>query len=136
MDSEYYRGAVTQRGVVFEPGGDVLLVSAGTRPWTLPGGRIEADADPEPALRGTLREEIGLAVGVERPIATVTNVWGSGDDPVYAVLYHCEARSRNVELNGGLDDWCWFTPEGAMEEAPVPPLEAAIERAVADRDDG
>lgn len=135
MDGEYYRGAVTQRGVVFEPGGDVLLVSSGMRPWTLPGGRIEADADPQPALRRRLHENIGLPVRVDRPVATVTNVWGSGDDPVYAVLFRCEARSRDVDLSEDYDDWCWFTPEGAMEEVPVPPLEAAIERAVADRDD-
>ena len=133
MDEEYFRGQVTQRGVVFGPGGDVLLVTSGLNPWTFPGGRIEADSDPEPALRRTLREDVGLNTAVKRPVKTVTDIWGSGDDPVYAVLYRVEARSRNVELSDR-SDYCWYTPEGAIEEMPFRPLEEAIERALADRE--
>jgi ADP-ribose pyrophosphatase YjhB (NUDIX family) len=133
MTTEQFRGEVTQRGVIFGPGDDVLLVSTGLRPWTFPGGRIRADVKPEPALERTLAERIGLRVDVKRPVRTVTDIWGNGDDPVYAVIYHCEAYSRDVELVDGRDDWCWFTPEGAVEEMHFRPLEEAIERARADR---
>ena len=62
MPEEYFRGQVTQRGVVFGPGGDVLLVTSGLRPWTFPGQRIEADAEPERRPR----LEIGRASCRER----------------------------------------------------------------------
>lgn len=133
MGQQYFRGQVTQRGIVFGPDGDVLLVTSGLRPWTFPGGRIESEADPEPALRRQLYESVGLQTTVERPVKTVTGIWGSGDEPVYAVLYRVEARSRNVELDDR-DEYCWYTPEGAIEEMPFTPLEEAIERAVADRE--
>ena len=133
MGEEYFAGNVTQRGIVFGPGGDVLLVTSGLRPWTLPGGRIETDATPEPALRRRLHENVGLRTTVKRPVKTVTDIWGSGNSPVYAVLYRVEARSRNVELSDDRDDFCWYTPKGAIEEMHFRALEQAIERAVADR---
>ncbi|MEF8853760.1 MAG: NUDIX domain-containing protein [Haloarculaceae archaeon] len=134
MGEGYFAGNVTQRGVVFGPDGDILLVTSGLRPWTFPGGRIETDTDPEPALRRRLYDDVGLQTTVRRPVKTVTDVWGSGSDPVYAVLYRVEARSRNVELSDDRDDFCWYTPEGAIEEMHFRSLEQAIERAIADRE--
>ena len=134
MGEEYFQGHVTQRGIVFGPDGDILLVSSGLRPWTFPGGRIEAGTDPEPALRRRLYEEVGLQTTVKRPVKTVTDVWGKGEDPVYAVLYRVEARSRNVEMGDTRDEFCWYTPEGAIEEMHFRSLEQAIERALSDRE--
>lgn len=132
--ADYFRGQVTQRGIVFGPDGDVLLVTSGLRPWTFPGQRIETEADPETALRETVFEQVGLRATVERPVKTVMDMWGSGDEPVYAVLFRVEARGRDVELNGDFDEFCWYTPAGAIEEMQFTPLEEAIERAVADRE--
>jgi len=134
MDEEYFEGNVTQRGIVFGPDGDILLVTSGLRPWTFPGGRIEADTDPEPALRRRLYDDVGLQTTVKRPVKTVTDIWGSGSKPVYAVLYRVEARSRNVDLSDERDEFCWYTPEGAIEEMHFRALEQAIERAIADRE--
>jgi ADP-ribose pyrophosphatase YjhB (NUDIX family) len=134
MGEEYFEGNVTQRGIVFGPDGDILLVTSGLRPWTFPGGRIEADTDPEPALRRRLYDDVGLQTTVKRPVKTVTDIWGSGSKPVYAVLYRVEARSRNVELSDERDEFCWYTPEGAIEEMHFRALEQAIERAIADRE--
>jgi len=134
MAEEYFRGQVTQRAVVFEPGGDVLLVTSGLRPWTFPGQRIEADTDPASSLRRALFDQVGVHVTVERPVGTATDIWGSGDESVYAVLFRAEARSRNVELSDDYDDFCWYTPDGAIEEMHFKPLEEAVERAVADRE--
>ncbi|QLH79778.1 NUDIX hydrolase [Halosimplex rubrum] len=131
MGESYFRGHVTQRGIVFGPRGDVLLVTSGLRPWTFPGGRIEAEADPEAALRRTLYERVGLHTTVEEPVKTVTDIWGSGDEPVYAVLYRVQARSRDVDLGEEHDDFCWYTPDGAVEEMHFKSLETAVERAVA-----
>jgi ADP-ribose pyrophosphatase YjhB (NUDIX family) len=133
MDEEYFRGQVTQRGIVFGPDGDVLLVTSGLRPWTFPGQCIEGETDPEPALRRALHDQVGLHVTVERPVKTVTDMWGNGDESVYAVLFRAEARSRDVDLNDDYDDFCWYTPEGAIEEMHFRSLEEAIERAVEDR---
>ena len=134
MGEEYFCGNVTQRGIVFGPDGDILLVTSGLRPWTFPGGRIEAETDPEPALRRRLYEDVGLQTTVKRPVKTVTDIWGSGEDRVYAVLYRVEARSRNVDLSDRRDEYCWYTPEGAIEEMHFRPLEQAIERAITDRE--
>jgi len=134
MGEEYFEGNVTQRGIVFGPDGDILLVTSGLRPWTFPGGRIEAGSDPEPALRRRLYDDVGLQTTVKRPVKTVTDIWGSGNSPVYAVLYRVEARSRNVELSDERDEFCWYTPEGAIEEMHFRALEQAIERAIAARE--
>ena len=134
MTGDYFRGHVTQRGIVFGPDGDVLLVASGLRPWTFPGQRIEAGREPEVALRETVFDQVGLRATVERPVKTVTDMWGSGDESVYAVLFHVEARERDVELNDEFDEFCWYTPAGAIEEMQLRPLEEAIERAVADRE--
>jgi ADP-ribose pyrophosphatase YjhB (NUDIX family) len=134
MGEEYFEGNVTQRGIVFGPDGDILLVTSGLRPWTFPGGRIEVDTDPEPALRRRLYDDVGLQTTVKRPVKTVTDIWGSGSSPVYAVLYRVEARSRNVDLSDERDEFCWYTPEGAIEEMHFRALEQAIERAIADRE--
>jgi len=134
MGEEYFEGNVTQRGIVFGPDGDILLVTSGLRPWTFPGGRIEAGSDPEPALRRRLYDDVGLQTTVKRPVKTVTDIWGSGNSPVYAVLYRVEARSRNVDLSDERDEFCWYTPEGAIEEMHFRALEQAIERAIADRE--
>ena len=135
MGETYFSGHVTQRGIVFGPSGDVLLVTSGLRPWTFPGGRIEADSKPKPALRRTLHDRVGLHTTVEEPVQTVTDVWGSGDKAVYAVLYRVEARTRNVELDDKHDDYCWYTPDGAIEEMHFRSLEDAVERAVANHED-
>lgn len=136
MAEAYFRGHVTQRGIVFGPDGDVLLVTSGLRPWTFPGGRIEADSEPEAALRRTLFERVGLHTEVREPVKTVTDMWGSGDEPVYAVLYRVQARSRDVELGDEHDDFCWYTPDGAIEEMHFRSLEEAVERAVANYENG
>jgi len=134
MGEEYFEGNVTQRGIVFGPDGDILLVTSGLRPWTFPGGRIETDTDPEPALRRCLYDDVGIQTTVKRPVKTVTDIWGSGNSPVYAVLYRVEARSRNVDLSDERDEFCWYTPQGAIEEMHFRALEQAIERAIADRE--
>lgn len=134
MGETYFRGHVTQRGIVIGPRGDVLLVTSGLRPWTFPGGRIESGAEPEAALRRTLHERVGLHTTVEEPVKTVTDMWGKGDEPVYAVLYRVQARSRDVDLDGTHDDYCWYTPEGAIGEMHFKSLETAVERAVANHE--
>jgi ADP-ribose pyrophosphatase YjhB (NUDIX family) len=134
MAETYFEGHVTQRGIVFGPRGDVLLVTSGLRPWTFPGGRIETEAEPEAALRRTLHQRTGLHTTVEEPVKTVTDIWGKGDEPVYAVLYRVEAHNRTVTLDGKHDDFCWYTPEGAVEEMHFESLETAVRRAVANHE--
>jgi ADP-ribose pyrophosphatase YjhB (NUDIX family) len=130
---DHYRGEVTQRGIVFDRDGRILLVRMGLRPWTFPGGRIDCDERPEGALRRKLREEIDVNVTVERPVKTVTDVWGNEDDqPVFAVLYYCEALTTTVDPGDDYDNWTWVTPEDAIDRMPFASLENAIEQAVAD----
>ena len=133
-DEDHYRGEVTQKAVVFGPEGNVLLVRSEGFPWELAGGRIEKAEDPAPALARELREELGLDVTVERPVKTVTGVWYNRDEePVYAVVYHCEADRRAVDLHHEHDEFEWVPVEEALDRMPVESLEVAVERAHADR---
>jgi 8-oxo-dGTP diphosphatase len=135
MSEGYFQGEVTQRAIVFSPDGDVLMVTEGLRPWTFPGGRIEADAEPEPALRRKLFDEIGVQTDVLGPVKTVTDVWGNEDgDSVFAVMYFCRARTENVRLDEDYDDHAWFSPEDTLERVHFEPLETAVERAVERQD--
>lgn len=131
-DDDHFHGEVTQKAVVFGPDGDVLLVRSGDRPWVIPGGRIENGEDAEAALRRELREETGLAVDVRRPVKAVTDVWYNGEgEPVFALVYYCEADERAVTLNHEHDEFRWTDPDEAADALPdVDPVVEAVERAI------
>ncbi|NTW15183.1 MAG: NUDIX hydrolase [Candidatus Moranbacteria bacterium] len=60
-----------------------------TEMWMLPGGRLEAEDEPEEGLRREVREETGLDIEIVMPIYTAR--WGIEDPPKYTVFYLCRA---------------------------------------------
>ena len=60
--------AVSIKGVLFTPKGDVVLVLNERKEWELPGGRIELGETAPQCLAREIREEIDLQVEVFEPI--------------------------------------------------------------------
>ena len=132
-DENHFRGNVTQKGVVFGPQNDVLLVRQGNEfPWVFPGGRVQTGEDADGALRRELREEIGLEVTVGQPVHALTGVWYTEDgEPMFTVIYRCETDAREVTLNHEHEQWQWVDPEWAIAELELDSLGQAVERALA-----
>ncbi len=74
--------------------------------WTLPGGCVEPDEDPEEAVVRELQEELGLAVRPRRVLAVCGGPecrvqYANGDEVSYVVaLYACDAVGGNLAADG------------------------------------
>jgi len=115
---------------IIERGGKILLVQ---RPhqgllggmWEFPGGRIEAQAEPQAVLACAVREQTGLALVVGAPAATVRHAYSHLRVTLHA--YHCRARGR-LRLRG-IPDARWLAPED-LGSVPLPAAARRIIEAV------
>jgi 8-oxo-dGTP pyrophosphatase MutT (NUDIX family) len=130
-----FRGHVTQKAVVFNKDGDILLVrSDSENPWSILGGRVQDDEDADEGLKRELREETGLAVHVGQPVHAMTNVWFTDDgEPMFTVVYDCETNETEITLNHEHEEYEWVSPAEARDRMPIEPLELAIQRAITRR---
>lgn len=102
--------------------------------WTLPGGRVEALEASQTALRRELREELGIAVAIERLLWIVENFfpWSDGRRCHELGLYYmvalpeegCPLRdtARGFEGRDGatLLTFRWM-PLAALDDFPLKP---------------
>jgi len=68
--------------VVFDAGGRVLLAQRPAHKhlglkWEFPGGKVEPNENPEHALVREIKEELGCAVDVIRPLPRFTHDYGT-----------------------------------------------------------
>ncbi|MFC4358301.1 NUDIX domain-containing protein [Halobium salinum] len=116
MTDEPLRATVSQRGVLFGPEGDVLVVRrASDDGWELPGGRLGAGEETVRGLRREVEEETGLDPSVAEPVHTYA--WrsdGTGRGR-FAVYYVCRVERRAVSLSPEHTEFDWLPPATAAE---------------------
>jgi 8-oxo-dGTP diphosphatase len=65
--------------------------------WEFPGGKIEADEEPEAALARELREELGTTLVRCVEMGRVRHVYANSGNPVEIRFYAAEIASANIE---------------------------------------
>ncbi len=105
-------------GILVHRRGKLLLVKRDEEPdrgmWSFPGGMVELGETTEEAAVREVREEVGLAVEVERLFDVVTYLpSGKGRNArgqVVVVDYLGKPRGGRVRLNRESSEFGWFTP--------------------------
>lgn len=104
--------------IIIEQNGKVLLVSHWYAPWawTLPGGGIHKNEDPEAAaIRGAL-EETGLIVkSIEGEVGIYKGRWGWGDRIAVYFSTNFEG-SLSIKPNLEIMSRSWFDMDNLPEE--------------------
>jgi len=108
------RFIVSAGAVIVDQRGHVLLLKHVFRPgsgWGIPGGFIDADEQPEAALRRELQEEVGLELSSVKIAFARTFLHRQVE-----LIFHCqpngEANPRGLEVKTA----AWFPPDALPEE--------------------
>lgn len=131
MTENPLRATVSQRGVMFGPHGEILVVRrASDGGWELPGGRLGAYEEAVDGLRREVEEETGLVPDVTGAVHAVS--WRNDDDNGrFAVYYSCSVDERTVTLSHEHSDHAWLPADVAVEWLSDPQGNA-VERALDD----
>ena len=109
---------VTAAGLILNSSGRVLLLKhrfRGGSGWGIPGGFIEADEQPEAALRRELREEIGL----ELPTAELFRVRTLKNLRQIEIIFYSETEAAVKTLSDEIEESGWFTPDSLPDGVPT-----------------
>jgi 8-oxo-dGTP pyrophosphatase MutT (NUDIX family) len=128
VTEEPLQATVSQRGVLFGPEGEVLVVRrTSDGGWELPGGRLGAGEGTVESVRREVEEETGLVPDVAEPVHT--HAWRNSDGQGrFAVYYACRVDRRGVSLSPEHADSEWLAPSGAADRLSGPQGEA-VDRA-------
>ncbi|SFR35885.1 NUDIX hydrolase [Halogeometricum limi] len=124
MTERPLRATVSLRGVLFGPGGEVLVVRRTTdEGWELPGGRLGAEEDADEGVAREIAEETGLDVELGQPVHAVA--WRNDDDNGrFGVYYYCTVTERAVSLSDEHIEYEWLAPSTAETRLSGPQGEA------------
>ena len=129
MTDEPLRATVTQRGVVFAPDDEILIVRRATDgEWELPGGRVDRNETATAGLRRELIEETALDPTIVTPVHTLVwqNEAGNGR---FAVYYYCRTSQRSVSLSSEHDAYQW-NPVDEVRSQLSDPQQTAVDEAL------
>lgn len=111
------RFTVTAAGIIVDEKNRVLLLKHRFRPgggWGIPGGFIEAEEQPEAALRRELREEVGLEVEDVRLYST--RVFETVKQ--LEILFRGRAKGGALPQSIEISKAAWFSLEELPAELP------------------
>jgi len=129
MTNQPLQATITQRGVIFEPRGEILLVKRATDgEWELPGGRVDRHEDAREALAREILEETSLTPDTVTPVHTTTWLNSDGNGR-FAVYYYCLAEDQSVTLSDEHQAFEWAQPSKICARL-TPPQQAAVAESV------
>ncbi len=106
-------------GVVFRPGGEILLLRKGNeRRWCLPKGGVEEGEGPEDAARREIREETGLYCTLVGHVLDIRyQYYWPADSVNYdktVKYYLAEVVGGSVKLEPIFDGYRWCSEKEAL----------------------
>lgn len=132
MTERPLRATVSQRGVVFAPDDEVLLVRRESDGgWELPGGRLGREEDAREGVRREIVEETGLDPDLGQPVHAVSWVNDAAEGR-FAVYYRCRTPERSVSLSAEHTAFEWRPPADACDRLSDPQGRAVANAVAAD----
>ncbi len=105
--------AVSVKGVLRAPSGEVVLLMNERGEWELPGGRIEIGETPPACLVREIDEELGLTVEVKAPLDTYLFEVIPGKH-VFIATYDCVLLGRYAPVISDEHTRIGLFPPGAL----------------------
>ncbi len=110
---------IGQKAVVVDSSNRILVLQRSDKSgaggkWSLPGGALEKNEEPFPAIKREILEETQLSISDIQPFYLRTYTTEENDF-VLIVGYKCKASSEKVVLNWEHDDYRWLAKEDALK---------------------
>lgn len=86
--------------------------------WEFPGGKVEPGEDPRSCLERELKEELGIAVAVDKVLDVASGV--NGESHLVILYFHCRIKAGEpAPLQ--CQEIRWTSPEDidALDKSPV-----------------
>ena len=86
---KHFVGNVAQKAVIKKDGKMLVCRGVGDSVWEFPGGRLHADETPHDGLTREIKEELGIAITIIRPIHVCRSFHNQSKSWQVFVGYEC-----------------------------------------------